>query len=98
MDHIYIVEGNHSVALTITDSQGLQDNKTKIITVRAEPLLYGDVNEDGIVDIYDAILLGLAFGSSPGEPGWNVRCDFNRDGIVDIFDAIILGNNFGKTV
>lgn len=61
------------------------------------PLL-GDVNEDGIVDIYDAILLALAFGSTPGEPNWDVRCDFNRDDIVDIYDAIILANNYGKTL
>jgi PKD repeat protein len=98
VDHVYIAEGNYSVTLTITDSQGLQDNKIKTITVRAEPLLYGDVNEDGIVDIYDAILLALAFGSTPGEPAWNWRCDFNGDLIVDIYDAIKLGVNFGKTV
>jgi PKD repeat protein len=98
VDHIYIAEGNYSITLTITDSQGLQDNKRKTITTWAEPLLYGDVNSDGIVDIYDAIILANAFGSTPGDPAWDVRCDFNRDDIVDIYDAIILGNNFGKTV
>jgi hypothetical protein len=56
----------------------------------------GDLNGDGIVDIYDAILLASAFGSSPGSPKWNPNADINGDGVVDIYDAIILAANFGK--
>jgi len=57
----------------------------------------GDTNGDGIVDIYDAIILANAFASTPTQPNWNAAADLNHDNIVDIFDAIILANNFGKS-
>jgi hypothetical protein len=89
--------GSYDVYATSNyEGEGISSS-INFIAVPGSPLL-GDVNEDGIVDIYDAILLGLAFGSSPGDPAWNVRCDFNRDDIVDIYDAITLANNYGKTV
>jgi hypothetical protein len=56
-----------------------------------------DINGDGIVDIYDAILLAKAFDSVSGQPNWNPYADINGDNIVDIYDAIILASNFGKT-
>jgi parallel beta-helix repeat protein len=59
------------------------------------PLL-GDIKKDGVVDIFDAILLSTAFNSHPGSPTWNPQADINQDDIVDIYDAIILSTNFGK--
>jgi hypothetical protein len=61
-----------------------------------EIVLTGDINRDGIVDIFDAILLSGSYNAVLGEPRWNANADFNFDGIVDIYDAIILANNFGK--
>lgn len=61
-------------------------------------IIPGDVNLDRIVDIYDAIMLAIAFKSNPGSPNWNSNADINRDGTVDIYDAIILANNFGRQV
>lgn len=58
--------------------------------------LPGDINEDGTVDLYDAIILANAFNSAPGMPTWNPGADLNSDDFVDLFDAIILSNNFGK--
>ena len=56
----------------------------------------GDINDDGIVDIYDAILLANAYNSKPTSSNWNPNADINGDNIVDIFDAILLANNYGK--
>jgi hypothetical protein len=61
-----------------------------------EIVLTGDVNRDGIVDIFDAILLSGSYNAVLGEPRWNANADFNFDHMVDIYDAIILANNFGK--
>jgi hypothetical protein len=61
------------------------------------PTLVGDLNSDGIVDLFDCITLAKAFGSTPGEPNWNALADLNHDNIVDIFDAIMLGAHFGQT-
>jgi parallel beta-helix repeat protein len=59
------------------------------------PLL-GDINKDGIIDIFDAIQLATAFGSTPTSPKWNPEADINKDDVVDIYDAIILSSNYGK--
>ena len=56
-----------------------------------------DINSDGSVDIYDAILLANSYNSIPSSPNWNPKADLNSDNIVDIYDAIILANNYGKT-
>jgi hypothetical protein len=58
----------------------------------------GDLNGDGTVDIYDAIILANAFGSVPGSPNWNPNADINGDGVVDIYDAIILAANFNQHI
>jgi hypothetical protein len=55
----------------------------------------GDINGDGVVDIYDAILLANAYGSVPGNPRWNPKADLNGDNVVDIYDAIILAKHYG---
>jgi parallel beta-helix repeat protein len=59
-------------------------------------IIYGDINNDRSIDIYDAILLSNAFGSTPTDPNWNSEADFNKNDAVDIFDAIVLAANFGK--
>jgi hypothetical protein len=49
-----------------------------------------DINQDGTVDIYDALAFAAACFSTPNSPNWNVAADINCDGAVDLFDAIIL--------
>jgi parallel beta-helix repeat protein len=58
--------------------------------------LLGDLNQDGIVNVLDAIQAASAFGSHAGDPKWNEQADINRDGVVNILDVIVLANNFGK--
>ena len=58
--------------------------------------IIGDVNGDGSVDIYDAIVLANAFNSAPSSSTWNGNADINSDNAIDIYDAILLANNFGK--
>jgi hypothetical protein len=55
----------------------------------------GDVNGDGVVDIFDLSLVGLAYGSFEGEPRYNPDADLNEDGIVDIGDITIVCINYG---
>jgi PKD repeat protein len=56
----------------------------------------GDVNDDFIVDIYDAIILSNAYNSVPASSNWNPNADINCDNIVDIYDAIILANHYNQ--
>ena len=55
-----------------------------------------DINQDGIVDIYDLILIASAYGSRPGSPEWNPYADLNQDGIIDIYDLIIIASHYGQ--
>ena len=57
----------------------------------------GDINADGIVDIFDIATVALAFGSTPSEPNWNPVADINNDGTVDIFDIVVVAIHFGET-
>jgi len=57
----------------------------------------GDLNHDGIVDIKDAIIFSLAFGSTPSDQAWNPEADMDGNGEVDVFDMIKIAMNFGKT-
>jgi hypothetical protein len=59
--------------------------------------LPGDLNHDGVVDIYDALILAKAFNSRPGDPNWNPEADLLDHGVIDIFDAIALCSHFGQT-
>jgi len=54
----------------------------------------GDINDDTEVDIDDLILLGQAWGTYPGDPGYNSAADINDNGEIDIDDLILLGQNW----
>jgi uncharacterized protein (DUF2141 family) len=58
----------------------------------------GDINGDGTVNKFDAIILGNAFGATPASPNWNPNADINGDGTVDIYDAIILASHYGQSI
>jgi hypothetical protein len=58
----------------------------------------GDINGDGIVDVFDAVLLASAAGTKPGDGNWNPNADINGDNIVDIYDAVILAAHAGESL
>jgi hypothetical protein len=87
--------GNVTVSLAFDGSNMTDAQKSSLQMVQYTPIP-GDINGDGTVDIYDAILLSAAFNSMPGSKNWNPYADVNGDGIVDIYDAIILSAYFGQ--
>ena len=52
--------------------------------------MQGDVNGDGIVDIWDLSIVAVAYGTFEGEPDYDPDADINKDGIVDIADISIV--------
>ena len=56
----------------------------------------GDVNGDGVVDIFDLSIVGLAYGSFEGDPDYNPDADLTRDGLVDARDLAIVTLNYGR--
>ena len=58
--------------------------------------LLEDVNEDGVVNILDLVLVATAFGE-PLDRNAAQNPDVNRDGIINIFDLVRVANRFGET-
>ena len=61
------------------------------------PLAEVDINFDGNIDIFDIVVLAIAFGARGGDPNWNVEADINLDGIIDIFDIVKIALKFGES-
>ena len=59
--------------------------------------LIADINMDGVVDVYDAVTVFVAYGSTPEDSNWNPDVDLYRDGVIDIFDATLVLKDYGKT-
>jgi len=86
------------------DGDGLGDTPYSVDGVNTDgyPLiepwqrLLGDINYDGTIDIYDAILLAFAHESTFGSRNWILAADLNEDNIVDIYDAILLASHFNQ--
>lgn len=67
------------------------DHSVDPTTLDAVVLLAGDINDDGTIDITDAVAIGLVFGTA------DEVSDLNDDGQVDILDLILMAVNFGQT-
>jgi len=61
----------------------------------AAPLIPGDANRDGKVDLYDFVALKQNFGLQSGAR-WD-QGDFDGDGDVSLQDFVILKQNFGRS-
>jgi len=59
--------------------------------------LLTDLDQDGIINIFDIAVAGVAFGSFPEHPRWNPNADLDNNGIINIFDIVIIAADFGKT-
>ena len=56
---------------------------------------YGDVNQDGTVNILDLVLVGQNLGQKPAS---NPRADINNDGQVNILDLVLVAEHLGEKV
>jgi len=59
----------------------------------------GDVNSDGIVDIFDIGTISAHWspGPPPGPEGYNALVDINHDGDIDIDDIEMASDHWGET-
>jgi glucose/arabinose dehydrogenase len=63
--------------------------------VSVQTLLAGDTDNNGVIDLTDAGLIGANFDVDvPPAPA---TADLNADGTVDIRDLVLIGINFGRT-
>jgi len=65
------------------------------VTVDMMLLLLGDLDNDCDVDWNDSLLFADAYGSSVGDPSYNVLADFDSDGDVDWDDYLAFADVYG---
>jgi len=92
------VKGNYTVSAYAWSVPGETDTTDNtfvdgwiVITI------VGDVNGDGVVDIFDCVTIALAYGSTPTDPNWSPNADITNDNLIDIFDLVIVALHFGET-
>ncbi len=74
-----------------------ENNTDRYPLMKPYTQILGDINQDRTVDIFDCVIIALAFESKLGDPDWNPIADINNDGILDRFDLAIIALYFGET-
>ena len=82
-------------AISVTATSGTDDTMTAEVTTTTTiepPPTPWDVNDDGIVNIQDLVLVA----GQLGESGENLKGDLNGDGTVNILDLVVVASHFGE--
>ena len=59
------------------------------------PIL-GDLNDDGIVNILDVVVVASCYGAKPNDSSWNPLADLAPPcGVIDILDIVTLTSHYG---
>lgn len=93
VSHVYDSSGKFTVMLNVTNSRGLWNITTTLISVR----FTSDINRDGVVNMLDLGIIANAFGSHPQHPRWNPLADLNSDESVNVLDISVAASDFGKS-
>lgn len=75
----------------IVDAKALETSLENLIWI-----YLSDLNNDGIVDIFDIVKVAIAYGTKPGDNNWNPDADLIQDNEIDIYDVVKAANNYHK--
>lgn len=87
--------------ISVTATSGTDDTMTAEVTITTTiemppppppPPTPWDVNDDGIVNIQDLVLVAGEFGQS----GEALEADVNGDGTVNVLDLVLVSSHFGE--
>ena len=81
-----VSDGVYTVTITVT---------INVTDVEMPPVL--DVNNDGVVDIIDLVLVATSFGATVGPTTIPNPADVNDDGVVDLTDLLLVIGGMGST-
>ena len=85
---VTLPEEVQSVATGMTNTGHAVLNLDGDIFLKLPPALPGDINGDGVVNIFDLTLVAQAFGKD------GLEADVNGDGVVNVFDLVFVANQF----
>ncbi|MDE0042995.1 MAG: dockerin type I domain-containing protein, partial [Candidatus Poribacteria bacterium] len=81
--------------LSNSDQEPIDCPVTEATVIVEEPLRPWDVNRDGVVNIFDLVIVSDFIGQDP--LGLEINPDVNRDGVIDILDLTLVGAHLGET-
>jgi hypothetical protein len=91
---------NQSDINLMTPSFGLKNSYMNNPGCESDDICKSDINQDGIVNIIDAVIAGIEFNKSADTferlVDTKSKADINKDGQINIFDAVLYGVNYGK--
>jgi hypothetical protein len=88
------------IAFTFPFRESLMDFLYPKMSSEAQVTGQGDINEDGIVDVFDLGIFGGNYGKTgigAGSAVFEQRSDLNQDGNIDVFDLGIFASVYGNT-
>ena len=90
---LFTTPGDYSITVTATSGTDstMTDEVTTTTTIEPPPTPW-DVNDDGIVNIQDLVLVAAQLGES----GADLKEDVNDDGIVNIQDLVLVASHLGE--
>lgn len=83
----FSAEAQYSMAELAGDASLAEDASVPVVSS-----FPWDVNNDGIVNIFDLVVVASEFGRS----GPDLRGDVNEDDVVNVFDLVAVGLHFGE--
>jgi hypothetical protein len=58
-------------------------------------LRFGDVDGNGVINIFDIVILASRYGLDWDDPGYNPLLDYGQDGVINIFDIVRGASAYG---
>ena len=92
--------GRYYISAELVSAEGADSNAKKAeiggyITIKEKPVLFGDVNLDGKVNIRDAAYMATMLSKGSGDK-LPASADYNKDGAVNIRDAAAIAKMLAK--
>ena len=83
--------------LSNSDQQPIDCRVTEAIIIVEDPLRLWDVNRDGIVNVFDLVIVSNFIGQEIPPIGLEINPDVNRDGVVNILDLRLVAEHFEES-
>lgn len=84
----------YNFIVQVTDSNS--NTTTESLSVVVDRLGW-DVNDDGITNISDVVMIGLHWNATLGGPNYAANYDVDGNGVININDVVIVGLHWNKT-
>jgi hypothetical protein len=83
-------------AYTYQYGQGHVYYQASFVCLDPPAQLAGDVNGDGIVDIFDVVKITSVYMVQKSDTRYDLNADLDGNGVIDILDVVLCTNHYGQ--